>query len=80
MDNIFTSISRDSKYRKANVDYLIKKLRAEFDKIGAVRPPCKHSQNVQLDVKRLKKYWRLPNGVTGKKSKKRSMISSELSK
>lgn len=73
MDDVFTKISRDPKYQKANVDYLIKKLRNEFDKIGSVRPLCKRSLTLSTSVSSAaKKRPQLKTNQSKKPSRKRS--------
>lgn len=41
--NVFTALCRDPKYRKANAEFLTRRLRLEFDKLTTARPLCKAS-------------------------------------
>lgn len=40
---VFTALCRDPKYRKANAEFLTRRLRLEFDKLTTTRPLCKAS-------------------------------------
>lgn len=43
---VFTSIHRDPKYRKANAEFLTRRLRLEFDKLTTARPLCKGASSI----------------------------------
>lgn len=43
MPKVFTALCRDPKYRKANAEFLTRRLRLEFDKLTTTRPLCKAS-------------------------------------
>lgn len=38
---LFTALCRDPKYRKANAEFLTRRLRLEFDKLSTTRPLCR---------------------------------------
>lgn len=74
MDSVFTSIRRDPKYQNANAQFLIKKLRYEFDKVGSVRPLCKQKTNLLMSGTSNRNYRRLKKISIRKNSKKRSIL------
>lgn len=41
--SVFTDLHRDPKYRKANAEFLTRRLRLEFDKQTTTRPLCKNT-------------------------------------
>lgn len=74
MDSVFTSIRRDPKYQNANAQFLIKKLRYEFDKVGTFRPLCRQKTDSLMNATSNRNYRRSKKISTRKKSKNRSIV------
>lgn len=71
----FTALCREPKYRKANAEFLTRRLRLEFDKLTTTRPLCKSvSRESPLALPaELQKCHRSNFRTNTKKSRKRSI-------
>lgn len=71
---VFTALHRDPKYRKANAEFLTRRLRLEFDRLTTARPLCKGPSSIPPLPPELKKYRKIKLTSNTKKSRKRSNI------
>lgn len=69
---VFTALHRDPKYRKANAEFLTRRLRLEFDKLTTSRPLCKGASSLPPLPNNLQKCHRAKLSTNAKKSRKRS--------
>lgn len=69
---VFTAIHRDPKYRKANAEFLTRRLRLEFDKLTTARPLCKGATCIRPLPPELQKCRQTKFRSNPKKSRKRS--------
>lgn len=72
---VFTSLHRDPKYRKANAEFLTRRLRLEFGKLTTARPLCKRASNIPSlppIPSELQKYRQIKLRTNTTKSRKRS--------
>lgn len=74
---VFTALHRDPKYRKANAEFLTRRLRLEFDKLTTARPLCRGASSIPPLPPELQKYRKFNFRSTAKKSRKRSNFSME---
>lgn len=70
---LFTALCRDPKYRKANAEFLTRRLRLEFDKLTTTRPLCKAASREPLPPE-LQKCYQSNFRSNTKKSRKRSIL------
>lgn len=75
---VFTAIHRDPKYRKANAEFLTRRLRLEFDKLTTARPLCRGPSSIPPLPPELKKYGKIKLTSNTKKSRKRSILNNVL--
>lgn len=68
----FTALHRDPKYRKANAEFLTRRLRLEFDKLTTARPLCRGVSSIPPLPTELQKYRKIKLRTNTKKSRKRS--------
>lgn len=68
----FTALCRDPKYRKANAEFLTRRLRLEFDKLTTARPLCKGASSIPPLPPEFQKCRRFKLETSTKKSRKRS--------
>lgn len=73
---VFTALCRDPKYRKANAEFLTRRLRLEFDKLTTTRPLCKAAAASRefLLPPELQKCHQSNFRTNTKKSRKRSIL------
>lgn len=75
---VFTALCRDPKYRKANAEFLTRRLRLEFDKLTTTRPLCKAATAVTASREflppELQKCHQSNFRTNAKKSRKRSIL------
>ncbi|XP_031619236.1 LOW QUALITY PROTEIN: dynein heavy chain 7, axonemal [Contarinia nasturtii] len=72
---VFTAIHRDPKYRKANAEFLTRRLRLEFDKLTTARPLCKGATCIRPLPAELQKCRQIKFKSNPKKSRKRKFPS-----
>ena len=72
---VFTAIHRDPKYRKANAEFLTRRLRLEFDKLTTARPLCKGASSIPPLPPEFRKCHRTTLRTNSKKSRKRSICA-----
>lgn len=75
---VFTALHRDPKYRKANAEFLTRRLRLEFDKLTTARPLCKGVSSIPPLPPELQKYRKFNFRTNAKKSRKRSNFSQNI--
>lgn len=69
---VFTALHRDPKYRKANAEFLTRRLRLEFDKLTTARPLCRGVSCTAPLPPEFQKCHRSKLKTNAKKSRKRS--------
>lgn len=75
---VFTALHRDPKYRKANAEFLTRRLRLEFDKLTTARPLCKGTSSIPPLPPELQKYRKIKFRSNVKKSRKRSKNAHKI--
>lgn len=75
---VFTALHRDPKYRKANAEFLTRRLRLEFDKLTTARPLCKGVSSIPPLPPELQKCRKINFRSNAKKSRKRSNFSQNI--
>lgn len=72
---VFTALHRDPKYKKANAEFLTRRLRLEFDKLTTARPLCRGASSIAPLPPELQKCHRTKLRTKTKQSRKRSKCS-----
>lgn len=75
---VFTALHRDPKYRKANAEFLTRRLRLEFDKLTTARPLCKGTSSIPPLPPELQKYRKFNFRSNTKKPRKRSNFMENI--
>lgn len=72
---VFTALHRDPKYKKANAEFLTRRLRLEFDRLTTARPLCKGATRMPPLPPELQQCRQSKFRTNAKKSRKRSNCS-----